>query len=110
MQIDGIWTMEYFALAGWREAGILIFKDGTVTGGNNHHYILGSYDQTDGLYDINVEIAFIESVDGFFPVEGRFPARIEGKPEGSMFSGSVSRVDVPGFHLPIRMTKRADIS
>ena len=109
MPIEGIWTMEYFGLTGWREAGIVIFKEGTVAGGSNHHYIVGSYEETNGNYNINVEIDFIELADTMFPIEGSFPARIEGKPEGSIFSGSVSRSDVPGFHLPVRLTKRSGV-
>jgi hypothetical protein len=106
MQIEGVWTMEYFGLAGWRDAGIVVFKDGTVTGGNNHHFFLGTYEQRDGIYNIRVEITFIEAAKTLSPVEGRFPAQIEGKLQGSLFTGSVSRSDIPGFHLPIRLTKR----
>lgn len=109
MQIEGIWTMEYFGLTGWRDAGVMIFKDGMVNGGNNRHFILGRYEESEGVYKIDVEISFIEAPDTYFAVEGRFPARIEGKTQGLIFAGSVSRSDISGFHLPIKLTRRSDV-
>jgi len=109
MQIEGLWTIEYFGLAGWRDAGIMVFNEGMVTGGNNHHYILGRYEETEGVYNIGVDVSFIEAPDTHFPVEGSFPARIEGKLEGSIFTGSVSSSNISGFHLPVRLTRRSGV-
>jgi hypothetical protein len=100
--------VEYFGLAGWRDAGMTIFKDGVVNGGNNRFCILGRYEENEGVFTIDVEISFIDGRETQLAVEGRFPARIEGKPQGSIFTGSVSRSDISGFHLPIRLNRRSD--
>jgi len=81
-----------------------------VLGGNNKHYVRGTYEQSGDDYSISVEITFLELPETVFSIEGdTVPASIKGRREGDVLSGTLHRMDKPGFDFPVKLTKRSEI-
>ena len=111
MQIDGIWTVEYYGLSGWTKGGVLFFQNSRVMGGNDDLYVIGSYEASDNAYKIMLEVTLLKAPQAVFRFdENKLPVQIEGELEGSSFTGTATRLDTAAFRVPVKLTKRSDLS
>lgn len=112
MQIEGLWTMEIFGLTGWEDMGVLLFEKGRMMGGNNYHYIIGTYnhDISEDSYKIKMKCNFMREPQTWFRVkDNKARAEIKGKIKKNVFVGSLIRKDIKGITIKVRFTKRTDL-
>jgi hypothetical protein len=107
MSIDGLWTAETFGPFEWERAGVFVFENGRVAGGDDRQYAVGSYSLSDGHVKAEMltrhygppRIVFGEAHD-------EFQVKITGLWDGDRIHGVIRRPDRPQFDLHIRLTRR----
>jgi hypothetical protein len=108
--MDGLWTAEFGSSTGGFGAGVVVFQNGKVMGGDAGYYYLGEYRLTESAFVATIEIsAFIKGYESVFNTIGQklkldlvgsivneTHAIAQGHPEG-----------MPDLRLGIKLTKRS---
>jgi hypothetical protein len=111
MNMNGLWTMEFFGLGDWQEGGLLVFENGRVLGGNNNHYIKGTYTFSHNECIITMECMFVGTPVTMYRVkDNKAQVEIKGSPKDDVLEGTLHRLDIQGLDMPTRLIKRSDIS
>ena len=107
MKLDGIWTARLFGPVGWENAGVIVLEDGRVLGGSHRHYLHGSYlDSGDELW-MTVRVTYYDGSQSFLDgSDGTLLVEAEGRLENGEIVARVSRPDVPGQVVTVRLTLR----
>lgn len=110
MSLDGIWGIEILGLFGWETTGILVFENGRLIGGGNHHYSTGRYEQNGDEVKIDISVTYhgaprtlFGSTDSVLSIVGVLKAR-----DASM-QGVAHRVDRPENTMRCQLTRQADL-
>ena len=107
--MEGLWTVEFGSSAGIAGAGVAVFRDGKIMGGDSGYYYVGEY-QLDGnriVGSLNVT-PFLPNYRSVFGTVGRaFRLKLDGS-----LSGATSATlqgfpeDMPNMKFGARLTKR----
>jgi hypothetical protein len=107
--IDGLWTLEFSAprLSG---AGVAVFADGRVLGGDGGYYYAGDYKVNGDGIEATIDVVRFErnsiSVFGDIP---RFQLVVSGNVEGSELRAKGHMVQLPDLHIQIHGRKKVDM-
>jgi hypothetical protein len=111
MNIDGLWTLEFFAMGNWQEAGLIVIENGRILGGNNNHYMMGKYSLSGEVCIITMECKFMGTPVSMFRVkDNKAKVEIKGIPKDNIMEGTLHRLDIQGLDMPAKLIKRAEIS
>lgn len=111
MAVDGLWSTEIFGLWGWEHRGVLVLTDGCAFGGGNNHHSKGSYSGDSGEIRISLEISYHGTPRTMFGATERdFALKIQGRLEDGKITGAMHRSDRPELKLPVRLTRRSNLS
>jgi hypothetical protein len=104
--IEGLWTI-VFAVGINASGGIVVFKEGTILGGDSQFFYVGEYSETNGNLDASIMVkAFTADNRTVFGVSiSNFELRITGTVSGGQIEGTASLPT--GQTLGLRLTKRA---
>ena len=108
--IEGFWTVEFGSTTGRFGAGVVVFLNGGVMGGDNGYFYLGTYESLGGnefraVVDITPFVPGIESVFGAL-----------GRPLKLVITGTLTDeshaiaqgqpAGMPNLRLGVKLTKR----
>ena len=107
MKLDGIWTARVFGPVGWENAGVIVLEDGRVLGGGHRHYLHGSYlDSGDEIWMTVRVTNYGGNRSSLSRNERTLLAEVHGRLENGEIVARVSRPDVPGQAVTVRLTLR----
>lgn len=110
MNIEGLWTFEFFGMGDWQEEGIIVFEKGRIVGGNNNHYLKGNYTFSGEKCTITMECTFVGVPHTMYRIKNnKAKVEIKGTPKDNHLDGTMTRLDVQGLDMPARLIKRAEI-
>ena len=111
MNMEGLWTFEFFGMGDWQEAGIIAFENGRIVGGNNNHYIKGTYTLSGEECTLTMECKFVGVPHTMYRVKNnKAKVEIKGIPKNNRLDGTMRRLDIQSLDMPARLIKRSEIS
>lgn len=107
--MNGLWTVEFGSSAGIAGAGVAVFRDGKIMGGDSGYYYIGEYrlDSNHIVGSLNV-IPFAPNIQSVFGTTGR---TLKLKLDGSLASPTSATLqgypeDMPNMKFGAKLTKR----
>lgn len=111
MSMDGLWTLEFFGMGDWQEAGLMVIENGRILGGNNNHYMKGKCSLSGEECTISMECRFVGTPISMFRVkDNKAKVEIKGTVKNNILEGTLHRLDIHGLDMPAKVIKRAEIS
>ena len=110
MSLDGIWGIEILGLFGWETTGILVFENGRIIGGGNHHYSTGRYEMDGERIKLETRVTYHGSPRTLFGSADKILTivadlqRVDG-----CLEGDAHRVDRPENTMHCKLTRHADL-
>ena len=105
--VDGLWIVQYYGPQG-NGAGVVVFANGRVLGGDNGFTYTGSYEVKGDSLNAKVAVKnFDPSVLNVIGVVGDFDLLIEGKVQGDSITGSGALAVAPDAKIVVRLKKAA---
>ncbi len=107
--LEGLWIVQYEGTQG-EDAGVIVFTQGRVLGGDNGFTYEGNYVVKDGWVAASVHIAkFMPNVASVLGGDDDFDAEIKAPIRGTVVQGTLNVAGNPELGLAIRLTKKADL-
>ncbi len=107
--LEGLWIVQYESTQG-EDAGVVVFAQGRVLGGDNGFTYEGNYVVKDGWVAASIHIAnFMPNVVSVLGGREDFDAEIKAPIKANTVQGTLSVVGKPELGLAIKMTKKADL-
>lgn len=108
--MEGLWIVEYEGLQG-NGAGVAVFVNGRVLGGDMGYTYEGSYKIRDSAITANVQVRnFLPNTPSVLGFVGDFDVHLLAPmTEGRVIQGTMSVVGHPGMSIALRLTKKADL-
>lgn len=103
MQIDGIWDVKILGVYGWESGGILVLDRGRAAGGNNHHYMKGTYNTSGDSVRVSLVAHFFNTPPILFGVRrDLIVISFEGRLSDDKITGNATRSGNPAKSIRVR--------
>ncbi|MGH9326722.1 MAG: hypothetical protein ACRD2B_08580 [Terriglobia bacterium] len=107
--IEGLWVVQYEGLQG-NGAGVAVFVNGGILGGDNVYTYEGAYSTQDGWLTARVRIAnFLPDIPSVLGITGDFEVEIQAPFDDRNIQGAMAVVGKSGASIAVRLTKKADL-
>lgn len=107
--LEGLWIVQYEGLQG-NGAGVAVFVNGTVLGGDNGYTYEGTYSTQDGWLTARVHVAnFLAEIPSVLGFTGDFDLEIKAPFHERRIQGAMTLVGKPGVSIAVRLTKKANL-
>lgn len=111
MSVEALWSVEFMSNAGGVGAGVAIFENGNIYGGDGAYYYLGKYKIANSQVDATVRVVHYAgqplSIFGQDPQP--FELKIGGPLSDSVMNLAGIRTDDMSKQMGVRLTKRAEL-
>lgn len=108
--MDGLWTAEFGSSLGGFGGGVIVFRDGTLAGGDNAYYYVGEY-KVDGanLTATLRVVPFLPGFDSIFNTRGRdLHLELAGRlTDGGHAVAQGFAREAPDAKMGVKLTKRS---
>jgi T3SS negative regulator,GrlR len=109
--MQGLWTVEFGSTTGQFGAGVVVFQDGHILGGDNGYFYTGTYIQTGPrVFHATIDItAFVEGIESVFSTLGKnLKLRLVGilAEDGSNATAQGALSELPQSRLGVKLVKR----
>ncbi len=108
-EISGLWTGEFGSSVGISGGGVVIFRQGTILGGDATHYYIGSYKLNGKEFTATLRVSpFIEGAESVFKTKGQeLTLELTGSlTEGGHAIGQGYPKEIPALKFGVKLTKR----
>lgn len=108
--VEGMYVVEFgdAALPGQptRNHGVVVLETNRIYGGDSGYYFVGTFTIKDGTFDANANIVKHNPAwrDAFGDTSTSFDIRIQGTVSSGTLQGTMTRLDMSSFRLPIKLT------
>ena len=111
MSVEALWSVEFMSNLGGIGAGVVIFENGNVYGGDGNYYYLGDYKIVNSRVDATVKVVhYAGPPNSIFGQDMRpFNLKIEGDVSERVMNLSGFRDDDSSKQMGLRLTKRAEL-
>jgi hypothetical protein len=108
--INGLWTAEFASTAGIFGAGVVVFRDGTLLGGDAGYTYIGNYTLSGESFKAHLLVQpFVPNFQSVFNTVGQsFNLNLEGSINELSRVGHGSPAEMPGFRFSVKLTKKHD--
>lgn len=107
--IEGLWIVQYVGLQG-DDAGVVVFVNGKVMGGDNGFTYVGEYAEHDNSITARVHVSnFQPAISSVLGIKGDFDLEMTIPFTGNVIQGAASLVGQPGPGVAIRLTRKASL-
>ena len=110
--INGIWSVEIFGMYGWESIGMLMLNDGHAVGGGNHHYAIGTYEESDDKVTISLTMNYRDVPRTLFgEAKNRFKVVFDGtcNTKKNQLNGSMHRPRKARMAVGCRLTRETGL-
>jgi hypothetical protein len=108
--MEGLWTVEFGSTIGGFGAGVVVFHEGRVMGGDNGYFYLGAYALNGNELRATIDVVpFIKGIESVFSTLGRnLRLELEGtvtSPGQAIAQGHPA--EMPLLKIGVKLTKRS---
>ena len=111
MTVEALWSVEFVSNVGGVGAGVAIFENGSIYGGDGTYYYTGKYKIANSRVDATVKVVHYAgqplSIFGQDPKP--FDLKIGGPVSDSVMNLAGIRTDDVSKQMGLRLTKRAEL-
>jgi len=108
--IDGLWTAEFGSTADMFGSGVVVFRGGTMLGGDATHFYVGEYKLSGSAFQATLRVSpFIEGAESVFKTKGQeLTLALEGTitAEGQAIGQGYPK-EAPNLRFAVKLTKRS---
>ncbi|MCA1978736.1 MAG: hypothetical protein LDL19_05810 [Thiobacillus sp.] len=111
MSVEALWSVEFMSNVGGVGAGVAIFENGNIYGGDGTYYYTGKYRIVNSQVDATVKVAHYAGQPlSIFGQDTRpFDLRIGGPVSDSVMNLAGVRIDDESKRMGLRLTKRTEL-
>jgi hypothetical protein len=111
MSVEALWSVEFMSNLGDIGAGVAVFENGNVYGGDGNYYYLGKYKIVNSRVDATVNVVhYAGQPNSIFGQDTRpFSLKIGGNISEPVMSLVGFRGDDTSKQMGLRLTKRAEL-
>ncbi len=108
--LNGLWTIIYSSGTNF-DGGVVVFRDGTLLGGDNLFFYVGSYSTSASTLTAQIScIAFTKVTTTIFGVPAdRFMLNVNGNIQEGTITATGNVPNAPGLNVSLRITKRSEL-
>lgn len=107
--LEGLWIVQYEGTQG-EGAGVVVFVQGRVLGGDYGYTYEGNYVTKDGWLAASVHVAnFLPNIASVLGFVGDFDVTLKAAVKATVIQGTMSVVGQPDLSITVRLTKRANL-
>ncbi len=111
MSVEALWTVEYEDGGSWHNGGVVVCQAGRAFGGDGQFYYIGRYTNEGVKFDAKISAAhYAGSAKSAFGVPMKqMTIDIAATTRANLIEGFMRSSAAPGVHVPVRLTKRAEL-
>jgi hypothetical protein len=107
--IEGLWIVQFEGLQG-EGAGVIVFENGKVLGGDGAYTYIGSYSVANSAVTARVKVSnFRPEIGNVMGIVGDYELQITAPIGDGILQGAMSLVNQPESGIAVRLTKRANL-